>query len=169
VSGIIAPQPKDDYKYIEPIGLYAETLANCTNVLANDAVVDELVFDIDITGAVAATIELMYQIPADFKAFAGQADDLSLRFIQDGDSGDGVGDVGLSVNVLDTLGVDCDDDSIAAIAGTGAYVTLDCAMDAGTFVVGDYFIVQIIIAEIVGSEAGDACRITIPKLKYIPQ
>lgn len=166
---IIAPQPKDDYKYIEPIGLYAETLVNCTNVLVNDATIDELVFDIDITGAVAATIELQYQIPADFKAFAGQADDLSLRFIQDADSGDGVGDVGLTVNVLDTSGTDCDDDSIAAVAGTGAYVTLDCAMDAGVFVAGDYIIVQLLVAEIVGSEVGDGCRISIPKLKYIPQ
>lgn len=166
---VIAPKPKDDYKYIDPIGLYAETLTNCTNVLALDAAIDELVFDIDITGAVAAIIELMFQIPADFKAFANQGDDLELQFIQDGDSGDGVGDVSITVNLLDSLGVDSDDDSIVAVAGTAGFVVLDCAIDAGTFVVGDYFIVQIIIDEIVGSEAGDACRVSIPKLKYIPQ
>lgn len=166
---IIAPQPKDDYKYIDPIGLYAETLVNCTNVIANDAAIDELVFDIDITGAVDALIELMFQIPADFKAFAGQADDLELQFIQDGDSGDGVGDCTLTVNVIDTNGTNSDDNGIAAVDGTGAYVVLDCAIDAGAFVVGDYFVVQITIDENVGSEAGDAVRVSIPKIKYIPQ
>ena len=166
---IIAPQPKDDYKYIDPIGLYAETLVNCTNVLANDATLDELVFDIDISGAVDALIELQFQIPADFKQFAGQADDLVIQFIQDADSGDGVGDCTLTINIIDTNGTDSDDDSIAAVDGTAAYVELDCAIDAGVFAVGDYFVVQIIIDENVGSEAGDAVRVSIPKLKYIPQ
>lgn len=166
---IIAPQPKDDYKYINPIGLYAETLANCTNVLANDAAIDELVFDIDITGAVDALIELAFQIPADFKAFAGQDDDLVIQFIQDADSGDGVGDCSLTVNVIDTAGTNSDDNDIAAVAGTAAYVELDCAIDAGAWAVGDYFVVQIQIDEIVGTEAGDAVRVSIPRIKYIPQ
>ncbi len=166
---VIAPQPKDDYKYIDPIGLYATTLANCTVVLANDATLDELVFDIDISGAVDALIELMFQIPADFKAFAGQADDLVVQFIQDGDSGDGVGDCTLTINVIDTNGTNSDDNGINAVDGTGGYVELDCAIDAGAWVVGDYFVVQITIDENVGSEAGDAVRVSIPKLKYIPQ
>ena len=166
---IIAPQPKDDYKYIDPIGLYATTLANCTCVIANDATIDELVFDVDVTGAMDALIELMFQIPADFKAFANQADDLELSFIQDGDSGDGVGDVGITVDVIDSAGTDSDDDSIAAVAGTGAFVVLDCAIDAGAWAVGDYFIVRITLDEIVGSEAGDNCMVSIPKIKYIPQ
>jgi len=166
---VIAPQPKDDYKYIAPIGLYAETLVNCTNVLANDAALDELVFDIDITGAVDAEINLAFQIPADFKAFAGQADDLVVQFIQDADSGDGVGDCTLTINVIDTAGTVSDDGGIAAVDGTGGYVVLDCAIDAGAWAVGDYFVVQIVIDENVGSEAGDAVRVSIPLLKYIPQ
>lgn len=166
---IIAPQPKDDYKYIDPIGLHADTLVNCTNVLANDAALDELVFDIDITGAVDAEINLTFQIPADFKAFANQADDVVVSFIQDGDSGDGVGDCTLTINVIDTAGTVSDDGGIAAVDGTGAYVELDCAIDAGAWAVGDYFVIQIIIDENVGSEAGDAVRVSIPKIKYIPQ
>jgi hypothetical protein len=166
---IIAPQPKDDYKYIDPIGLFATTLVNCTCVIANDATLDELVFNVDVAGAMDAIIELAFQIPADFKAFANQADDLVIQFIQDGDSGDGVGDVGITVDVIDTAGTDSDDDTIAAVAGTAGFVELDCAIDAGAWAVGDYFIVRITLDEIGASEAGDNCMVSIPKLKYIPQ
>ena len=166
---IIAPEMREAYKYIAPIGLHGDTLVNCTNVIANDAALDELVFDIDISGAVDAEINLAFQIPADFKQFAGHADDVVVSFIQDGDSGDGVGDVSITVNVIDTAGTVSDDGGIAAVAGTAGYVVLDCAIDAGAWAVGDYFVVQIVIDEIVGSEAGDAVRVSIPLVKYIPQ
>jgi hypothetical protein len=111
----------------------------------------------------------MFQIPADFKMFAGLADDLVVQFIQDGNSGDGVGDCSLTINVIDTNGTNSDDNGIAAVGGTAGFVELDCAIDAGAFAVGDYFVVQIIIDEIVGSENNDAVRVSIPLIKYIPQ
>jgi len=168
---IIAPQPKDDYKYIDPIGLYASAVANGNVAIANDATVDELVFDGNATAAAyTLLIELQYQIPADFKAFGGLADDLTIQFIQDADSGDGVGDLGLTIVVLDSLGNVVDDSSIAAVAGTAGFVTLDCPLvTAGTWTIGDYFVVQISIAQIGACENLDGVRFTIPKLKYIPQ
>lgn len=160
---IIAPQPIDDYKYIRPTGLVATTLANCTAVLVNNAAEDELVYDIDATGIGNAIIEFDFIIPADFKAFAGQADDVSIRATQDlGASNDST----LTINVIDTSGTNCDDNSVVAQDLTNVFATYDCAIDAGAFVAGDHITVQITTTN---PDNDDDCMITIPKLKYIPQ
>lgn len=160
---IITPQPIDDYKYIKPTGLYATTLANCTAVLVNNGTEDELVFDIDATGIGNCLIEFDFIIPADFKAFANQADDVSIRATQDlGASNDST----ITINVIDTSGVESDDDSVAAQDLSNVFVTYDCAIDAGTFVAGDHITIQITTTN---PDNDDDCMITIPKLKYIPQ
>jgi hypothetical protein len=100
--------------------------------------------------------------------FAGGDDDLEIVFIQDADSGDGVGDVALTVDVLDDGGNDADDDDVDDIAGTGSQVTLDCAISAGTFVEGDYILVKITVQAKSGdtAESGDGARVSVPKIKY---
>jgi hypothetical protein len=77
----------------------------------------------------------------------------------------------ITVSVIDSAGTDCDDDTINDIALTGAFVALDCAMNAGTFVAGDYITVEILVTSKGGnaSEAGDGARVSIPKLKYMPK
>nr|BDI55215.1 MAG: hypothetical protein [uncultured archaeon] len=160
---MIAPQPKEDYKYIKPTGLYATTLTACTAILVNNAAEDELVFDIDATGAGNCIIEFDFIIPADFKAFAGQADDISIRATQDlGASNDSV----ITINAIDSGGNEIDDDSVAAQDLSNVFATYDCAIDAGAFVVGDHITIQITTTNPAND---DDCMITIPKLKYIPQ
>lgn len=160
---IIAPQPIDDYKFIKPTGLYATTLTNCTAVVANNAAEDELVIDIDATGIGNCIVEFDFVIPADFKAFANQGDDISIRATQNlGASNDST----ITIDVIDSLGVDSDDDSVAAQDLTNVFATYDCAIDAGTFVVGDHFIVRITTTN---PDNDDDCMITVPKVKYIPQ
>ena len=160
---ICAPQPKDDYKFIKPTGLYATTLTACTAVLANNAAEDELVLDIDATGAGNCITEFDFVIPADFKAFANQADDVSIRATQDlGASNDST----ITIDVVDSAGVDSDDDSVNVIDLTNVFATYDCAIDAGTFAVGDHFIVRITTTN---PDNDDDCMITVPKVKYIPQ
>ena len=170
---ITTPQHVKPFKYLEPIGIFASTLANGTITLVNDATADELAIHFESTGAaINCVFEMMFQIPADFKKFEGIATDLVLRAYQDGNSGDGVGDIALTVAVLDTSGATVDDSSIDDIALTGAYVSLDCPLvTGGTFAVGDYIVVQIsVITKAAGvSENGDDALVTIPKIKYIPQ
>jgi len=160
---MIAPQPKDDYKYIKPTGLYATTLTACTAVIVNNAAEDELVFDIDATGAGNAIIEFDFIIPADFKAFANQGDDISIRATQDlGASNDST----LTINAIDSAGTEIDDDSVVAQDLTNVFADYDCAIDAGAFAIGDHITIQITITN---PDNDDDCMITIPKLKYIPQ
>jgi len=160
---VVAPQLRDDYKYIKPTGLYATTLTNCTAVVVNNAAEDELVLDIDATGIGNCITEFQFQIPADFKAFANQADDVSIRATQDlGASNDST----ITIDVVDSAGTDSDDDSVNAQDLTNAFATYDCAIDAGTFAVGDFFIVRITTTNTVND---DDCMITLPKIKYIPQ
>ena len=170
---IIAPQPKDDYKYIDPIGLYATTLANGTITIVNDATADELAIHFESTAAaINCVFEMMFQIPADFKSFAGLADDLVIEAYQDVAAVDAVGDIALTVAVLDTVGTTVDDGSIADIALTAAYVALDCPLvTGGAFAVGDYITVQISVITTGGdvSENLDAALVLFPKIKYIPQ
>ena len=161
---IIAPQPIDDYKFIKPTGLVATTPTNCTAVLVNNAAEDELVYDIDATVAVGnCIVEFDFIIPDDFKAFANQADDVSIRATQDvGVSNDST----LTINVIDSAGVESDDDSVVVQDLTNVFATYDCAIDAGAFVAGDHFVVQITTTN---PDNDDDCMITIPKVKYIPQ
>ena len=170
---VIAPQPKDDYKYIDLIGLFSTVLANGTITIVNDAGADELAIHFESTGAaIDCVFTITFQIPADFKAFAGLADDLEISAYQDGDSGDGEGDIALTVQVLDTLGAVVDDGSIADVALTAAYVILDCPLvTAGAFVAGDYCTVVISVITTGGdvSEGGDDALVVLPKIKYIPQ
>jgi len=165
---MIAPKPTEDYKYIKPTGLYAPTLTDCTAILVNDAAEDELAFDItSVINPLVCLLEFDFIIPADFKAFGGLADDLVVRAIQDAG---GVGDLTITVVVLDTSGTVIDDSSIATIALTGAYANYDCPLvTAGAFVAGDHITVQITLDATVAGAVGDDGRITIPKLKYIPQ
>ena len=160
-------------KHIAPTGLHATTLANGTLVFANDATVDELVIDVDATGAaLSCLIEYQFQIPDDFIAFAGLADDLIVQAIQDGVAIDAVGDVAITVVVLDTSGTVVDDGSIADVALTAAYVQYDCPLTTGgTFVAGDFIVVQVTIAAKGGlaNEAADGARCTVPKIKYIAE
>ncbi len=170
---VIAPQPKDDFKYIDLIGLYATTLANGTITIVNDAGADELAIHFESTGAaINCVFEMLFQIPADFKAFAGHADDIVVSAYQDGNSGDGEGDIALTVAVLDTSGTTVDDGSIADIALTAAYVDLDAPLvTGGTFVAGDYCVIQISVITTGGdvSENNDDALVLFPKIKYIPQ
>lgn len=165
---IIAPEPIDAYKYIKPTGFYAPTLTDCTAILVNDAAEDELAFDItSVINPLVCLLEFDFVIPSDFKAFGGLADDLVVRAIQDAG---GVGDLTITVVVLDSAGVVVDDGSITTIALTGAYVDYDCPLvTGGTFVAGDHITVQITLDATVAGAVGDDGRITIPKLKYIPQ
>jgi len=170
---IIAPKLREAYKFIDLIGFYATTLANGTITIVNDPTADELAIHFESTGAaINCVFELMFQIPADFKSFAGLADDLEIEAYQDGDSGDGEGDIALTVSVLDTSGTTVDDGSIADIALTAAYVALDCPLvTGGAFAVGDYCTVQISVITTGGdvSENGDDALVLFPKIKYIPQ
>lgn len=170
---VINPQPKDDFKYIDLIGLFATTLANGTITIVNDAGADELAIHFESTGAaINCVFEIMFQIPADFKAFAGHADDIVVPAYQDGDSGDGVGDIAITVQVLDTAGAVVDDGSIADIALTGAYIDHDAPLvTGGAFVAGDYCVVQIsvITTGAMASELGDDALVQLPRIKYIPQ
>ena len=160
---IIVPKPTLPFKYIKPSGLVATTLTNCTAVLVNNAAEDELVYDIDASGAGSCVLEFDFVIPDDFKKFANKSDDFSVRATQDlGASNDST----ITVNVLDTSGTDSDDDSIAATDLTNVFATYDCAIDAGAFVAGDHITVQITTTNPAND---DDCMITIPKLKYIPQ
>ena len=160
---ISAPQPINAFKYIKPTGLYATTLTNCTAVVVNNADEDELVIDIDATGIGNCITEFDFVIPADFKAFANQADDVSIRATQNlGASNDSI----ITIDVIDSAGTDSDDDSVAATDLTNAFATYDCAIDAGTFAVGDHFIVRVTTTN---PDNDDDCMITVPKIKYIPQ
>jgi len=161
---IVAPQPIDDYKFIKPTGLVATTLTNCTAVLVNNAAEDELVYDIDAALAVGnAIIEFDFIIPADFKSFANQGDDISIRATQDlGASNDST----LTINAIDSAGTEIDDDSVVAQDLTNVFATYDCAIDAGAFNIGDHITIQITTTN---PDNDDDCMITIPKLKYIPQ
>lgn len=160
---VCAPQPIDDFKYIKPTGLYATTLTNCTAVLANNVAEDELVLDIDATGIGNCITEFDFVIPPDFKAFANQADDVSIRATQDlGASNDST----ITIDVIDSAGTDSDDDSVNVIDLTNVFATYDCAIDAGAWVVGDHFTVRITTTN---PDNDDDCMITLPKVKYIPQ
>jgi hypothetical protein len=167
---IIAPKPIDDYKYIKPTGLYAPTLTDCTAILVNDAAEDELAFDItSVINPLVCLLEFDFVIPADFKAFGGLADDLVVRALQDAVASL-LGNLTITVVVLDSAGVVVDDSSIATIALTAAYANYDCPLvTGGTFVAGDHITVQITLDATVAGAVGDDGRITIPKLKYIPQ
>lgn len=170
---VIAPQPKDDFKFIDLIGLYSTVLANGTITLVNDATADELAIHFESTGAaINCVFTITFQIPADFKSFAGHADDIVVSAYQDGDSGDGVGDIALTVGVLDTSGTTVDDGSIADIALTGAYVDHDAPLvTGGAFVAGDYctVVISVITTGAMASENGDDALVILPKIKYIPQ
>ncbi len=160
---IIAPSPRQAYKFIQPTGLFATTLTACTAVVANNAAEDELVIDIDATGAGNCIIEFDFIIPDDFKAFANQGDDVSIRATQDlGASNDST----LTINVIDSNGVESDDDSVVTQDLTNVFATYDCAIDAGTFVAGDHIVIQITTTN---PDNDDDCMITLPKVKYIPQ
>jgi hypothetical protein len=161
---IIAPQPRQQFKYIKPTGLVATTPTNCTAVLANNAAEDELVYDIDAAaGAGNCILEFDFIIPDDFKMFANQGDDVSIRATQDlGASNDST----LTINVIDSAGVESDDDSVVTQDLTNVFATYDCAIDAGTFVAGDHIVIQITTTN---PDNDDDCMITIPKVKYIPQ
>ncbi len=170
---LILPSLTLPFKYLELLGIYATTLANGTITIENDTGADELAIHFESTGAaINCVIELLYQIPEDFKKFEGIATDLVIQAYQDGDSGDGEGDIALTVAVLDTSGATVDDSSIADIALTAAYVALDCPLvTGGAFVAGDYITVQISVitkgADV--SENGDDALVLFPKIKYIPQ
>jgi len=170
---ILLPPLTKPFKYLEPIGLYATTLANGTITLINDSGADELAIHFESTGAaINCVFEMMFQIPDDFKKFAGLADDIVVSAYQDGNSGDGEGDIALTVAVLDTSGTTVDDSSIADIALTAAYVALDAPLiTGGSFAHGDYITVQIsVITKAAGaSENGDDALVLFPKIKYIPQ
>jgi len=170
---ILVPPSTLPFKYLEPIGFYATTLANGTITLVNDATADELAIHFESTGAaINCVFEMMFQIPDDFKKFEGIATDIVVSAYQDGNSGDGEGDIALTVAVLDSAGATVDDSSIADIALTAAYVALDAPLvTGGTFVHGDYITIQISIitkgADV--SENGDDALVLFPKIKYIPQ
>ena len=170
---ILIPPLTKPFKYLELTGFYATTLANGTITIINDTGDDELVMHFESSGAaINCVFELLIQIPDDFKKFLGGSDDLVIRAYQDGNSGDGEGDIALTVAVLDTSGATVDDSSIADIALTAAYVALDCPLvTGGAFIAGDYITVQISIittgADV--SENGDDALVTFPKIKYIPQ
>jgi len=160
---ISVPPHVEPFKYIKPTGLYATTLTAATSVIVNDAGEDELVFDNDATGAGSVVIELDFVIPDDFKKFANKSDDLSIRATQNAGASN---DSTLTINVIDTAGTDCDDDSINAQDLTNVFATYDCAIDAGAFVAGDHITVQITTTNPAND---DDCMFTLPKLKYIPQ
>ncbi len=170
---ILVPPFTKPFKYLELTGFYSTTLANGTITIINDTGDDELVMHFESSGAaINCVLELLLQIPDDFKKFEGIATDLVIRAYQDGNSGDGVGDIALTVAVLDTSGATVDDGSIADVALTAAYVSLDCPLiTGGAFVAGDYITVQISVittgADV--SENGDDALVTFPKIKYIPQ
>ena len=160
---ITTPPLRQQFKYMKPTGLFATTLTNCTAVVANNAAEDELVIDIDSTGAGNCITEFDFIIPDDFKSFANQADDVSIRATQDlGASNDST----ITIDVIDPLGVDSDDDSVAATDLTNVFATYDCAIDAGTWAVGDYFIVRVTTTNPAND---DDCMLCLPKIKYIPQ
>jgi len=160
---ITVPKPTKPFKYIKPSGLYATTLSNATVALVNDATIDELVFETTASGAGSVILELLFQIPDDFKKFAGKSDDLSLQAVQDAGADN---DSLLTLDVLDAAGADADDDSVATEDITGSFATYDCAITGGTFAVGDHITVKITMTN---PDADDDCRISIPKLKYIPE
>ena len=160
---IIVPKPTLPFKYIKPSGLVATTLTNCTAVLVNNAAEDELAYDIDASGVGSAVIEFLFQIPADFKKFAGKSDDVSIRATQDAGADN---DSTITIDVIDTSETDSDDDSVNAEDLTGAFATYDCAIDAGSFSVGDNITIKITTTN---PDADDDSLITIPKIKYIPQ
>ena len=160
---ITVPPHVEPFKYIKPTGLYATTLTAATSVIVNDATEDELVFDNDATGAGSVIIEFDFVIPDDFKKFANKSDDVSIRATQNlGASNDST----LTINVLDSAGVESDDDSVAAQDLSNAFATYDCAIDAGTYSVGDHITIQITTTNPAND---DDCMFTLPKLKYIPQ
>lgn len=122
-----------------------------------------MVFETTATGAGSTILELLFQIPDDFKKFAGKSDDLSLQAVQDaGADNDSV----ITIDVIDDSGADADDDSVNATDLTNAFATYDCAITGGTFTVGDHITVKITVTN---PDADDDCRISIPKLKYLPQ
>lgn len=170
---ILIPPFTKTFKYLEPLGFFATTLANGTITIINDSGADELALHFESTGAaINCVFEMMFQIPEDFKKFAGLADDIVVSAYQDGNSGDGVGDIALTVAVLDDAGTTVDDSSIADVALTAAYVALDAPLvTGGTFSHGDYITVQISVittgADV--SENGDDALVLFPKIKYIPQ
>ncbi|KKN15264.1 hypothetical protein LCGC14_0987830 [marine sediment metagenome] len=160
---LIIPKLTKPFKYIKPSGLYATTLANVAVAIVNDATIDELVFETTASGAGSLILELLFQIPDDFKKFAGKSDDLSLVAVQDAGADN---DSTITIDVIDASGADADDDSVNATDLTNAFATYDCAITGGTFAVGDYITIKITVTN---PDADDDCRISIPKLKYLPQ
>lgn len=170
MGSVCAPAPVPSYKYIPLSGFQVQTVANGSIDEVINATIDELGFDCDATNAAySGEIEIAVQLPADFKAFAGQSDDVSVQAIQDADSGDGVGDLGISLDVTDSSGTAADDGSVANTALTGSFATYDCAITAGSFAAGDWIVVKISILEKGTNENGDGAIVSLPKIKYIPQ
>jgi hypothetical protein len=126
---------------------------------------------VDATGDLTWEFWISFRLPSDFKKFAGASDDLSLQAVQDADSGDGVGDCAITIDVLDSSGTDADDDSVDDEALTGSYATYDCAITGGSFSAGDQIVVKITVQAKSGdsTENGDGVRVTHPDLKYIPK
>lgn len=170
-SIIVPPHKPESFKYLPISGLFVSAVTNVTFTETINAALDEYCFKFVATGAPVVTIELAVQLPADFKKFPGASDDLTISAIQDADSGDGVGDMAITVDVLDDAGADADDDTIDDIALTNAFVALDCAITGGTFAKGDWITIKIGVTSKGGdaSEAGDEASVSLPKIKYIPK